>query len=371
MATLNRTQASEIPYRYLQKYGRTSDTWTPRITPDTVRHARDGLNAIKHQRELSLLMLESIVSLTAYPESIRMLSDSTLLDACVQRLFQLQRQDPLYPFGYEHGYLLFRIGVLSTGILMLSREPDRLEWVITEMSAAARSENSSKLMMKYINDSVAVMVYGLNKDHHSISSFLGWTPEDGLKPLISPPKAMTLLDILWKDRKGFLRAWGETHAPELYGLLVLLWSCLETTGTPDQWAMFANIFHRYCLVAGDDSPALNPLKESLSARSLNPLDPSPVHRQVDLEDSRMALRIYTERIASRSLSYPALSFADACFVLMYLFWGPNAIMRGTEDLLVPLMRATFEYYWVTAAKAFQNTPDLEVEDSATPTIIAV
>jgi hypothetical protein len=130
------------------------------------------------------------------------------------------------PFGHEYGYLCFRIVVLAIGVSIISRDRRKYGIIISKLIKNERLEDLSVMLMDYVVGAVSEQIYG---PWVSPDSFLGWSSRDSLAPIVSKANALLLLDILWKDRKGLLRAWAETHAPGLSGVLFILWRCVQIT----------------------------------------------------------------------------------------------------------------------------------------------
>lgn len=63
-----------------------------------------------------------------------------------------------------------------------------------------------------------------------LDNFLGWDKIKIFPPFVSQVDALLLLDILWKGRKEFLRAWLDTRAPGLTALLFVLWRVVHLNG---------------------------------------------------------------------------------------------------------------------------------------------
>ncbi|KAG8783351.1 hypothetical protein FRC12_019828 [Ceratobasidium sp. 428] len=192
------TQSTRTAYDYMGKYARTIDSWEHRTSPDTVDLARKAIEAIRNGEETSLLMLESINSLPAHPESLYLLNDPSLVQASILRLFRLQRQDNSYPFGYEDGYLLFRIIILSIGMILNSRNTLMLaffmDWTVRYRETF---DDLSANVLISASDAVDKVAYA---PRSSSDAFFGWSYQDSNQPLVSRPNVLTLLDILWRDR---------------------------------------------------------------------------------------------------------------------------------------------------------------------------
>jgi hypothetical protein len=83
-------------YVYLRKYARTDDTWQPWTSPSTVDQARATIEAIRNREDISIPMLQSVVSLTAHPEALHLLNNPRLIQDCILQLYQRQKQDYRY-----------------------------------------------------------------------------------------------------------------------------------------------------------------------------------------------------------------------------------------------------------------------------------
>ncbi|KAG8696327.1 hypothetical protein FRC08_007228 [Ceratobasidium sp. 394] len=126
-----------------------------------------------------------------------------------------------------------------------------------------RMEDLSVMLMDYVSGAAGEQVYG---PWASPDPFLGWSSRHKFKPLVSRPNSLILLNILWKDRKGFLKAWAETHALALLGPLFILWRGVEVASTRNRWANFGEVFWRYYIVAGTEHPALEKMKDSVGRK---------------------------------------------------------------------------------------------------------
>lgn len=80
-------------YAYLRKYSRTGVTWRPCISPATVSQARATIEAIRNRKEITVPMLQYVLSLTAYPRSLSLLEDTFLIQDIILLMYHLQKQD--------------------------------------------------------------------------------------------------------------------------------------------------------------------------------------------------------------------------------------------------------------------------------------
>ncbi|CAE6511694.1 unnamed protein product, partial [Rhizoctonia solani] len=114
-------------YKYLQDYA-DGGTWAPSTSPGTVDKARAAVHAIRNKQKVSIPMLESVVSLTYYFESlIELLDDPGLIEDCVILLSQREKKGEQV-FDDEWGYLCFRVLVLSINASMVSKYRHPAAW---------------------------------------------------------------------------------------------------------------------------------------------------------------------------------------------------------------------------------------------------
>ncbi|CAE6451686.1 unnamed protein product [Rhizoctonia solani] len=350
-------------YDYLRKYARTDDTWQPSTLPSTVGLAREAIAAICSRKDVSIPMLQSVVSLTSHPLSLHLLGHPKLTQSCILRLSQGQQRDPSYPFGHEDGYLYFRVLVLATGVDLILRNKQRYHQTIDILLANERMEDLSVLLMEYVCGVVVKLIYDNMAD--VCDTFIGWKP-DGLfdiKPVMPKADAAILLEVMYRDRKGFLRAWAETHAPSLSPLLFILWRCAKQTRMTNRWISFCEIHWRYYIVAGTDHiGTLEAYNKDAGQYYESWL---PKSRPVDLEDARTILHAFTQRMQSTSILYPLPDVPTMGTMISFVV-PRSGLIPGVEELFIPLIRLVFGYFWVSVAgKSLYTKFCLEAEDVAT------
>jgi hypothetical protein len=116
--------------------------------------------------------------------------------------------------------------VLAVGVSIIARGGPKYNIIINKLRTNEQREDRSVVLMEYVSGAVADRVY----DHWDIrDEFLGWASRSFNTPIITKANTLLLLDILWTDRRGFLRAWADTKAPGLGGLMFLLWRCVQIT----------------------------------------------------------------------------------------------------------------------------------------------
>ncbi|CAE6506160.1 unnamed protein product [Rhizoctonia solani] len=351
-------------YDYLRKYARTDDTWQPSTSSSAVELARETIDAICSRKDVSIPMLQSVVSLAAHPLSLRLLGHPKLAQSCILRLSQGQQRDATYPFGHEEGYIYFRVLVLATGVDLILRKKQKYRQTIDILLANERMEDLSVVLMEYVTGVVVQLIYD-QAGEGVCDMFIGWKPGGffNVKPVMSKADAAILLEILYRDRKGFLRAWAETHAPSLSPLLFILWRCAKQTRMPNRWISFCEIHWRYYVVAGTDHVGTLEEYNKDAGRCYEIW--LPKGRPVDLEDARTILHAFTQRMQSTSILYPLPDVLTMGTMLSFVI--PRCgLMPGVEYLFSPLVRVVFEYFWKSVAgKGLHTTFRLEPKDVAT------
>ncbi|QRV93648.1 hypothetical protein RhiJN_21666 [Ceratobasidium sp. AG-Ba] len=363
MSLVPTNQSSEVPYGYTRRFTRAKDSWKASADPRVVAFAQEGIDCIRTGGEPMIHELEAINSLPAHPLSLHLLNDRDFLQACIMRLYRLQQQDPLYPFAYSEGYLLFRAVVLTIGVMIVSRDPENYSFTLSELlKSRLELRDLTVLLLDFVYITAAKTTIG--DSIFTPDSLIGWSTKESIQPWISRSDALLLLDVVWKSRKGFTRAWHETCAPAFFGPLFVLWRCIEIKSTIGQVEAFADIFHRYCTIAGGrEQQGMNPIKDSFIPRMQDLRFMAGTYERVDLEDARLILKAYTSVILSTSPLYTIPSMEHLCYLLTYVV-PPTGSMQGVGDLFFPLLRALFGYFWLTAAGKSGYEDGIVVEDIA-------
>ncbi|KAG9108039.1 hypothetical protein FRC07_008542 [Ceratobasidium sp. 392] len=144
------------------------------------------------------------------------------------------------------------------------------------------------------------------------------------------------------------------------GIFAVLWKCVQNASTPHRWAIFYEVLWRYNVAGTED---LNLTKLNTSARD-HVEDWKQISGRVDSEDERVLLQAYIGRITSKTTLYPVPDLASAGRMAAFVF-PMTGLMPGTEDLLVPALRAILEYFWLTAAgKTIHSNFIIRPEDVA-------
>ncbi|KAF8596752.1 hypothetical protein BDV93DRAFT_610717 [Ceratobasidium sp. AG-I] len=339
---------------YLIKYQRGEDTWQPWTTPATVEQARATIIAIRRKKPVSTLLLEPIISLTHHPQALYLLYNPNLLHDCIWLLSRLQTQEPQSAFSHESGYLLLQIVSFAIGVGILKRTVN-YSFVIKAMQENERREDLTFMFTDYVSSGICAR---LDDQTSLLDSFLGWERIRIYEPLMSQADALLLLDILYKGRKAFFRAWLDTRAPELTGLLCVLWRVVRLNSTQDRWIKLGEIHWRYYILGGTG--------HELMQRAINRdvmkyyqawRDRSTV---VDLEDSRTILRAYIGRMTSAPVTHP---LTDAVTVVDMLAFAIPNIKPGVEDQLIPVIRVSLDFFWlIVSGDAPLKNFVLEIED---------
>lgn len=332
-------------YAFLHKYARTGDirTWKPATSPITIDRARATIDAIRNRQEISIPMLQSILSLPANPEALELLNNGSLIQDCILYLYQKQKEDTRYPFGCEQGYLYFSIIALAIGFSLISRFNIPLDAIVNKIHEERGLKDPTVTVMQLV---AGVVSEQINAPFSAPDDFLGWSSRNRA-PIISKPNTLLLLDILWKDRKRFLRAWAETQAPSLNGLVFIFWRCVLIASTPDRWVFFCDFFWRYSLAARSED--LGSLQKINNDTMLHQHTWLSKKRAADLEDSRNLLCVLTTRLSSTSPLYSCPNITSITGMIMVAV-PISGFQTGVEDLFMPLLRAIFDHFWIYMAE---------------------
>ncbi|KAG8698278.1 hypothetical protein FRC11_014521, partial [Ceratobasidium sp. 423] len=327
-------------YDYLRKYA-CSYTWAPSTSPATIEQAREAIDAIRNKKGISIPQLESAISLTAHFKSLmELLNNQALIQDCIFHLHRRQKAG-VQVFDDEWGYLCFRILVLAINTSIISKyHYPALRDTLVSMHGKQDADGP-------LSDGVNVFL-AENMDGPYPDQVIGWSSQGSRAAIISKANTLLLLDLLFKDRKGLLRAWSETRSPTLTGLLFILWRCIHTASTPTRWIHFIDIARRNYLVArGDVTSPIQKFHEDVRRRLHIWLSRS-TPTAVDLEDARTQLTMLTRRLCSEPTSgLFAVPFTTSVsdLITFVLPKEEEGFTPGVEELFLPLLRESFTSFW--------------------------
>ncbi|CAE6421542.1 unnamed protein product [Rhizoctonia solani] len=325
-------------YGYLRKYA-SDGTWSPSTPTETIRQAQTAISAIRNNHDVSITMLESVISLTYHPISLmELLGDPGLIRDCILYLCQREKEG-VQVFDDEQGYLYFRILLLAINISVISDFDCPAFWNV--LGSKDGKEDASQMLSR----GVEVFIAQRAGDHPD--QLLDWDLPTPGEPIISQRYALLLLGLLFKDRKGLLRVCSETRSPTLTGVLFVLWRLVHITGTPTLWTYFIDIAKRNYLVAGDNVTPIQIFEEDARAHS-QIWHSRNASIAVDLEDARTQLLLLTKKMHFEPARGPsAVSFSMLAPSLI-LYFSPNSkvgFISGVEDLFLPLIQELFAGFW--------------------------
>ncbi|CAE6376861.1 unnamed protein product [Rhizoctonia solani] len=326
-------------YNYLRKYA-SSDTWSPSTSPETVQQAQMAIHAIQNHHDVSATMLESVISLTYHVSSLlELLGDPELVQGCI--LYLCRREaGGVQVFDDEQGYLYFRILVLAINILVISKYDCPAFWRL--LASMDGKQDASKTL----SDGVEVFLAHRIDSHPD--QVIGWSSSAPNEIIVNQECALLLLGLLFKNRKGLLRAWSETCSPTLTGLLFVLWRLAHITSTPALWIYFIDIAQRnYLVVGGNGASPIQKFEQDIRERAKIWLSRNtPV--AVDLEDSRTQLALLGKQLQfERDVGFSAIPFSmfASSLILHFTPTHEEGFVPGVEDLFVPLIQKLFGGFW--------------------------
>ncbi|KEP52544.1 hypothetical protein V565_043960 [Rhizoctonia solani 123E] len=336
-------------YDYLRKYA-SSDTWSPSTSPETVQQAQVAINAIRNSHDISATMLESVISLTYHFTSLaELLYDPGLVQDCILYLHRREREG-VQVFDDENGYLCFRILVLAVNIWMISKYDKPALWYL--LASKDGSEDADETLSKCIKLFLTQL-----RDDPDPDKTLGWDIQALHSVIISKGDALLLLDLLFKDRKGFLRAWSETRCPTLNGLLFLLRRSVHTPFVPAHLVSYIDLARRNQLASRENTDPCPEFEEDITNHAQIWFSTN-AKTTVDLEDARTQLSLLTKQLHFDPVNPSPEGFAiSAINLILHTLPNPKqGFVPGVEDLFVPLLGEIFRSTWNLLGVEFTREP---------------
>ncbi|CAE7054168.1 unnamed protein product [Rhizoctonia solani] len=298
--------------------------------------------------------LESAHNLALDTETIRHLANPQLITSCIQLMKSIKPLGTVSPFSYENGYLSFRILVNAINVCLLQRW-DRLDIALRVGkrldSNFKAADFVSDMVDATVGEKLGSLAFGGDCD-----SVLGWKPardRNRFSPLLLQSEASTLLELLWKDRKHFLRVMRDASLPGLSGLIFVAFRLVSQMGhnnsqfieeTPQ--AKLYELILRYLLVAPQTQGSTLKLflKQNIIAGPIWKNQPA----FVDPLDSRMILESFT-RYYSKPTEWHSVERPLVLFVFVRASIDPQS-----QDLLPEVIRSAIDYTWTMILEGHAN-----------------
>ncbi|EUC58859.1 hypothetical protein RSOL_282260 [Rhizoctonia solani AG-3 Rhs1AP] len=284
-----------------------------------------GKMAAKH---ISLSMLKSILDASKNPEGMKELANPKLVAGCVELLGVVE---PL--FGYEYGYVCFRILNLAIGACML-RKAGQLGDTLGRMSLA--SESYSVFWAD-----CAVVVYSDLQGKGAVSL--------GLCAAFTADVLDRLVELLYANQKQYFIILKELQSMGLSGLMLVLRAHIQDGGVETPSNMhggalnerfkqpYSRLLWRYLLAV--------PVFIEHEAQAAYEIHLYVTYwarfrdsHFVDLEDSRNLLQAFNERLLSTRMVH-------LTGVMILMRFVEPLVVRGCEDLIPTLVERSLRLMW--------------------------
>ncbi|KEP46561.1 hypothetical protein V565_192420 [Rhizoctonia solani 123E] len=305
--------------------------------------------------------LQSALQLSVDPLTIGHLANPSVINSCVQLMQTVGgRPGPPSPFSYEYGYLSFNLLVSALNSCLLERwnELDEARTLTTQVANATPQIVTSNTLA-----SVVLTQFDVASSGGDCDWVLGWSSSPSGRhyaPLLSQSDISTLLNMLWDDRKFFLKAQSLTQSIHgsigLAGLMFVFSRYLsrrrvsEKTPYEETLANKLNeLVFRYILVASK-------YQREAAIRVIDtiPTDAkwTSTAKHVDADDSKLILASFINQLANEN-DPGILVKQDVTMMLRYV---PLALDTDSQELLPEVLKWTLKYDWSVLVDMDEKVP---------------
>ncbi|KAG8711270.1 hypothetical protein FRC11_003242 [Ceratobasidium sp. 423] len=304
------------------------------------------------EKDTDISTLNSALRLSLDPATIRHVANPLAASGCIQLMQTITGQNPgiasvsIFNLAYELGWLCFKLLVVCLDICLLDRWNNLdplLEIADKDERTAPHGVISANLPI-VVRGEFDALNPGGNRDW-----LLGWSVDPN-RPrrtsLLSRSDISALLDLLWHDRKFFLKAL-TSHAPSrlpgLSGLFFLLSRYVahehETQQNSHRNILRNRVYElgvRYALTADKYQRPATPY--ILQATCVGMPD---TLKHVDLEDSRLIMTAFIQMMTISSSS-DLIQSPELAHILQFI---PLATDAGSQNLLPEIIQCIVDYGW--------------------------
>ncbi|CAE6436799.1 unnamed protein product [Rhizoctonia solani] len=289
-------------------------------------------------QSISLEMLQSVLAAASFRTSFSALAEPRLVRGCIRIMstVALDTGSSASPFSYEYGYVCFCILTIAFGLCFVGHSLDTI-------FRASDTKLKHRHPLVILAESVASTA-GMNVHLSATMHYRNLT--DQTTSVIAPREGLLLFNMLWGDRKLFLKAMVSTYVPGLSGVMHLLWQLWRVgranstdydllLGVP----LYEVLRRCYLGVTRDQDRALTALISDTQCMADLWLHRSTV---LDAEDSKTLLQGYIRRVTSPEIWHGGISVTSVSSVLEFVV---RFAQQGAVEMFPPVFATTIRFLW--------------------------
>ncbi|CAE6414619.1 unnamed protein product, partial [Rhizoctonia solani] len=304
-------------------------------------------------KQITLAMLHSVLLVLLSTDGIILLSQPGLICGCIKIMKTVKVDGAISPFSYEYGYLCFNIAKMALGICLVEKfHRENISTLLQRIFTEHQTKDNASILTEHLSKLYLDEPKGAPHEWRCDWIF-GWSdpPAHGGHSgvIIAESDALDLMDVLWDDRKAFLKSLSLTYTPGSSIIVFLIWQCMirkGLKGTPDPLStipglgLFLDLLWRSSLVATPpDYGFIFPM--ALAAiYQIGKLARSAV----DVEDSHIIINRYVKGIQPAENTDIFHEVAPLVYHNLLRFVVYN-ILPGTESLFPAFIRSTIGRAW--------------------------
>ncbi|KAG8711663.1 hypothetical protein FRC11_002209, partial [Ceratobasidium sp. 423] len=303
-------------------------------------------------KQVTLEMLRSLLLLSSSGQGVLYLARPQLPRGCMRLMKTVKVDGVVSPFSYEYGYLCFNIGKMALGVCLVEKfhrqhVANLMELIWTNYL----TKDNPSILTEYLTTLFSNEIAKSPTREMLCDWVFGWVnpPAYGghSQLLVAESDALDLMNMLWNDRKLFLKSLSSTYTPGASIMMLLIWQCMlrkRVFSTPRLQSPllqpFLDLTWRFMLVATPVDYELASSPAVSTATHLGNLAKSAA----DIEDSRVILNSYIRGIypeediaLNRRTAFPVYAHLPQYVVV-------NTV-SGTEDLFPAFIQSTLSRLW--------------------------
>ncbi|KEP48954.1 hypothetical protein V565_111710, partial [Rhizoctonia solani 123E] len=258
------------------------------------------------------------------------------------------------PFGYEYGYLCFNVAKMALGVCLIEKfNRQNICTLMERVWCNYQTKDNPSILTELLSEIFLNETATFSPGESRCDWIFGWSDppahggHSGL--IVAESDALDLMNVLWNDRKAFLKSLSSTYTPGVLIMNLPIWQRMLRNGlqrelpVPPQVPLlgpFLDLSWRFALVAKPGDYGLILPMGIAAMYHLGKLTTSAV----DAEDSRAIIRAYIEGIPiiKNTLLYHQAGIGAYPHLPRFIV---HNILPGTEDLFPTFIKTLLGRMW--------------------------